>query len=335
MKRTWLVLILALVAFAIYRSVVFVDETEMVIVTQFGEPVDSYRVTGARFDGVFPWVRIDRAKAEPRDAGLRLKLPYQSAIRIDRRLQIYDPRPSEFLAAEKKNVNLDVFVCWKVNDEEPLLFLKTAGDLAGAEARIHDIVWSELASEVGRNPLEALVSIEPQSHKLDELVRTVAQRCDQRTEASYAVHIVDIRLKRISLPAQVRDSVFQRMRMERARIAEQYRAEGEEEAMKIRATADKDRTVTLAQAYADSEKIRGEGEAEATRIYADAHQKDPDFYELLRTLEAYKKFLDDKTTILLSADSDLLKYLSGEDVKGEGRGARGERREKTDDGKAE
>ena len=97
----------------------------------------------------------------------------------------------------------------------------------------------------------------------------------------------------------------------RKRIAEQYRAEGEGEAMKIRATADKERTVTLAQAYAESEKIRGQAEAEATRIYAEAHQADPDFYELVRTLEAYRKFLDEKTTVLLSADSELLKYLTG------------------------
>jgi len=312
MKKKWLLAIAAMAAFAAYRSMVFVDETEMVIVTQFGEPVDSYRVTGVGLTAGFPWLQIDRALAAPGDAGLRLKMPYQSAIRVDRRLQIYDPRPSEFLAAEKKNVNLDVFVCWRVKEDDPLVFLRTVSDLAGAEARIHDVVFAELAAEVGRNPLDALVSTDPETHQLDELVRAVAERCDRRTEAAYGVHIVDLRLKRISLPTQVRDSVFQRMRMERARIAEQYRAEGEEEAMKIRAAADKERTITLAQAYADGEKIRGQGEAEATRIYAAAHQNDPEFYELLRTLEAYKKFLDEKTTVLLSADSDLLKYLSGE-----------------------
>jgi len=112
------------------------------------------------------------------------------------------------------------------------------------------------------------------------------------------------------LPSQVRESVFQRMRAERTRMARRYRAEGEEEALKIRAAADKERTVILAKAYAEAEKTRGEAEAEATRIYSKAHEKDPEFYELLRTLEAYKKILDDKTTLLLSSDSELLRFLT-------------------------
>ncbi len=139
---------------------------------------------------------------------------------------------------------------------------------------------------------------------------SVAGKCADRSQSTYGIEIVDVRLKRISLPAQVRESVFQRMRAERGRMARRYRAEGAEEALKIRAAADKQRTIMLAEAYAEAEKTRGEAEAEAIRIYAEAHRQDPAFYELLRTLEAYKKFLDDKTTILLSADSELLKYLT-------------------------
>jgi membrane protease subunit HflC len=291
MKRKWLIVPAALVVAAAYLSVLFVDEAEFVIVTQFGRPVRTLR-----------------------EAGLHFKAPYQSALRIDRRLQIYNPRPSEFLAKEKKNVDLDVLVCWCV--EEPQRFLETVSDFAGAEARLHDIVWSELAAEVGRNPLESLVSTDTALHRLDEIVGAVWARCAQRATASYGIRIVDIKLKRLGLPAQVRDSVFQRMRAERSRIARQYRAEGDEEALKIRAAADKERTVTLAKAYAEAEKIRGQGEAEATRIYSEAHQKDPAFYELVRTLEAYRKFLDDKTTVLLSSDSELLKYLMRESLRG-------------------
>jgi len=293
MKYKWLVLIVVVAAVvAAVRSLLFVDETEVVIVTQFGRPIRT----------------LDKA-------GLYCKAPYQSTIRIDRRLQIYDPMPSEFLASEKKNVDLDVFVCWKVGD--PQQFLETVNDVAGAEPRIHDIVWSELAAEVGRNPLEALVSVDPQAHRLDELVDGVAGKCADRARSAYGIDIVDVRLKRISLPAQVRESVFQRMRAERARMARRYRAEGEEEALKIRAEADKKRTIMLADAYAQAEKTRGQAEAEATGIYAQAHKQDPAFYELLRTLEAYKKFLDEKTTILLSADSELLKYLTRGSMLGE------------------
>ena len=283
-RVTVCVAIVAAAALAAVLSVVFVDESEFVIVTQFGRPVSTLR-----------------------EAGLHFKAPYQSTIRIDRRLQIYNPRPSEFLAKEKKNVDLDVFVGWRV--EDPQKFLETVNDFAGAEARMHDIVWSELAAEIGRNPIEALVSTDAGAHRLDEIVEALAARCAKSAVESYGIQLVDVRLKRVSLPAQVRDSVFQRMRAERGRIARQYRAEGEEESLKIRAAADKERTVTLAKAYAEAEKTRGQAEAEATRIYAGAHQKDPEFYELVRTLEAYRKFLDDKTTVLLSADSDLLKYL--------------------------
>jgi membrane protease subunit HflC len=285
MKWRWLMLgMLVLAGIAVYRSMVFVDETEFVIVTQFGRPVETLR-----------------------EAGLAMKLPYQSALRIDRRLQVYNPRPSEFLAAEKKNLNLDVFVCWRVQD--PQHFLETVNDLPGAESRLHDMVWSELAAQVGRTPLEALVTIEPSSHRLEELILDVTKRCAQRAGEDFGIEIVDIQIKRIGLPSQVRDSVFERMRKERARMAEKYRSEGQAEALKIRAAADKERTVTLAKAEADAERIRGRAEAEATRTYAAAHQKDPAFFELSRTLETYKKILDDKTTVLLSGDSELLKYL--------------------------
>ncbi|MBI4578261.1 MAG: protease modulator HflC [Planctomycetes bacterium] len=286
MKRRWIILIVLILAVvAAVRSFIFVDETEVVIVTQFGRPVRTLET-----------------------AGLYVKPPYQSLIRIDRRLQIYNPRPSEFLTSEKKNVDLDAFVCWRVG--EPRRFIEAVNEFTGAEARIHDIVWSELAAEIGRSPLDAMLSVDPKVHRLDEIMKTVAGRCAARSRSAYGIDIVDVRLKRIAPPAQVRDSVFQRMRAERARMVRRYRAEGEEEAMKIRAAADKERTILLADAYAKAEQMRGEGEAEATRIYSEAHKQDPKFYELLRTLEAYRKFLDEKTTILLSADSDLLKFLT-------------------------
>jgi membrane protease subunit HflC len=149
MKRRWIILILAaLVIVAAVRSLIFVDETEAVIVTQFGRPVRT----------------LERA-------GLYLKPPYQSVIRIDRRLQIYNPRPSEFLTSEKKNVDLDAFVCWKVG--EPRRFLEAVNEFAGAEARIHDIVWSELAAEIGRSPLEALISVDPKVQRLAEIMAGV------------------------------------------------------------------------------------------------------------------------------------------------------------------
>jgi len=311
MKRPWILAVVLLVGLAVYASVVFVDETEFVIVTQFGMPIRTLNKDGA-------------------EAGLHFKLPYQSALRIDRRLQIYNPRPSEFLSSEKKNVNLDVFVCWRVNDPEQ--FLKTVNDVAGGEARLHDLVWSRLAAEVSKSELDVLVAVAKQdgrgtgkeaavkeeTHPLDQLMSNVSGQCTAGVK-DYGIEIVDLRIKRIGLPSQVRDSVFERMRKERARMARQYRSEGEAKAMTIRATADKDRTILLAAAYADAEKVRGEAEAQAIKIYGQAHQKDPAFYELLRTLEAYRKILDEKTTILLSGDSELLKFLThGSMLEGQG-----------------
>ena len=301
-KLLFLALLFVLLAVA-WRCLLFVDETQFVIVTQFGQPVRTLT-----------------------EAGLYFKPPYQSSLVIDRRMQVYNPRPAEFLTSEKKNIDLDVFVCWSV--EDPQRFLETVNDLAGATARIHDMVWSKLAAAVSRSPLETLVWVDtskrpdgaalPDANKetlknaarvdantepLKSLVEGVARQCADDARDKYGIVLVDVKIKRIGLPDQVRDSVFDRMRKERARIAQRYRSEGNEEAMKIRASADKEKTVVLAEAYAEAEIVRGKAEAKATRTYSDAHQKDPQFFELLRTLEAYKKIFDEKTTILLSGDS--------------------------------
>lgn len=286
MKRLWQWIIVVVIVGCGVRSVVFVDETEFVIVTQFGRPV--------------------RILVE---AGPKVKMPYQSALRIDRCLQIYDPRPSEFLAQGKKNIDLDVFVCWKVDD--PQTFIEAVGgDMIRAESSMHDIIWAKLAAAIGKNPLEALVSTDPEQHRLDDIMAQVSAESAKEINSKYGVSIVDVGVKRISLPIQVRESVFERMRSERAQLAGQYRAEGDKEAMMIRAEADKEQTVVLAHAYAEAETTRGRGEAEAARIYGEAHAKDPELFELLRTLETYKKILDEKTTLLLSSDSELLKYLT-------------------------
>ena len=284
MKRALIWMLVVLAAFALARCVVFADEAEWVMITQFGRPV--------------------RTLAE---AGLHFKAPYQSAVRIDRRLQIFHPRPSEVLSKEKRHLDLDVYVCWRVH--EPRRFLETVTDRVGAEMRLQDMVRSELAAEVGRHPLEAFVSTNPAAHKVDEIMARLTSRCAEQARPACGIEVADVRLKRIGLPAGARDGALERMRAERGRIARQYRAEGEEEALKIRAAAEKERTALLAKAHADAERLRGQAEAEATRVYSEAHRQDPAFYELTRTLEAYRKFLDDKTTILLSSDSDLFRHL--------------------------
>jgi len=268
----------------IWRTFFTVSETEFALITQFGRPL--YSVTGA---------------------GLHLKWAFQSATWFDRRLRVYNPRPSEFLTRDKKNIVVDSYVAWRIQD--PARFVQTVGDPAAAEMRLHDIVWSGLSAALGAHDLDALVA--PGGRvQTGDLMDSLAALTDRAALAQYGIRVADVRIKRINLPEQNKQSVYARMRAERERIARQYRAEGEEQALGIRADADRQKAEILSAAYRDAEKIRGQGDAESTRIYGQAYSKNPRFYKLLRTLEAYKKVLDDKTTAILSSDSELLKVLT-------------------------
>jgi len=266
-----------------------VDETQFAIITQFGKPT---RVITS--------------------AGLNLKWPdpIQSVRRFDRRLLLFDPEPSEFLTQDKKNILADIYMGWRIR--EPLRFLEAVKERSVAEVFLADIASAAMGATLGNYPLTALVSTDPDEIKVTEIMAEVTSKCSQRAKADYGIDILEVRLKRLNLPDQNKESVFQRMRTERERMAKKYRSEGEEEAIKIRAEADKESRVILSEAYKQAQQIIGEGEAEATRIYAVAFNRDPRFYKLVRTLESYRKFLNEKTTVVLSTDSELLELLTGE-----------------------
>jgi len=267
-----------------FRVFLTVKETEFVLVTQFGRPL--YTIG---------------------QAGLHVKWPFQSATYFDRRLRVYNPRPSEFLTRDKKNIVVDTYVVWRIQD--PDRFLQSVGDPVAAEMRLHDIVWSSLSAVLGGHDLESLVSPSGKVESSD-LMDRLSGLTDRAALEQYGISVVDVRIKRLNLPEQNKQSVYARMRAERERIARQYRAEGEEQALSIRADADRQKAEILSEAYKQAEKLRGQGDAESTRIYGQAYSKNPRFYKLLRTLEAYKKVLDDKTTAVLSSDSELLKVLT-------------------------
>jgi membrane protease subunit HflC len=267
-----------------YLTFFSVRETEFVLVTQFGRPV--------------------RTVADP---GLKVKWPFQSAIYFDRRLRTYNPRPSEFLTRDKKNIVIENYVVWKIQD--PDRFVQTVGDATAAEMRLHDIVWSGLSAALGTHDLDSIVGTEPEKVQTASLLDTLTAITDHAALEQYGINVVDVRIKRLNLPEQNKQSVYARMRAERERIARQYRAEGEEQALSIRADADRQKEEILSIAYKQAENIKGQGDAESTRIYGQAYSKNPSFYKLLRTLESYKKVLDDKTTAILSSDSELLKVL--------------------------
>jgi modulator of FtsH protease HflC len=267
-----------------YLTFFSVRETEFVLVTQFGRPVRT--VT---------------------EAGLQVKWPIQTAVYFDRRLRTYSPRPSEFLTRDKKNVVIENYVVWKIQD--PDRFVQTVGDATAAEMRLHDIIWSGLSAALGTHDLDSLVGTDPGKVQTSAMLDDLAALTDRSALEQYGINVVDVRIKRLNLPEQNKQSVYARMRAERERIARQYRAEGEEQALGIRADADRQKEEILSVAYKQAETIKGQGDAESTRIYGQAYSKNPSFYKLLRTLESYKKVLDDKTTAILSSDSELLRVL--------------------------
>ena len=269
----------------LYSAFFTVRETEFVLVTQFGRPVRT--VT---------------------DAGLHVKWPFQWATYFDRRIRVYNPPPSEFLTRDKKNLVIDNYVLWQIADPET--FMQTVGSAESAEMRLHDVTWAGLAAALGNQDLEALVA--PASEQVE--ARAMLDELTERTGAAaleqYGIRVVDVRIKRLNLPEQNKQSVFARMRAERERIARQYRAEGEEQALRIRADADRQREELLAEAYKQAETTRGKGDAEAARVYGEAYSRNQPLYKLVRTLETYKKALDDQTTVILSSDSELMRLLT-------------------------
>src|SRR3972149_2601431 len=275
---------LAALVFVIASLVFFpVDTTEYVIVTQFGEPV--------------------RAITAP---GLYTKLPdpVQSVIRLNNRLRLYSLPQVEFLTQDKKNVVVESSAPGRVAD--PLLFYKSVRDAPGAEARLADILASELGVALGTYDLSSLVTIDAAAMQLPSMMEQVTNNVAGRT-AQYGFGVTDVRLKLITYPEANQASVFQRMRAERDRIARQLRSEGNEEAAKIRAEAETQAATIRAEAQAD---------AEAIRIYAEAYGQDEEFYRFLRTLQSYEKFVDEATTLILPADSELLQFLNPNAIDG-------------------
>jgi len=289
----YLLLILAALAFVAATLVFFpVDTTEYAIVTQFGNPV--------------------RAITAP---GLYTKLPdpVQSVIRLNNRLRLYSLPQVEFLTQDKKNVVVESYATWRVT--EPLLFYKSVRDAPGAEARLADILASELGVALGTYDLSSLVTVDATAMQLPTMMAQVTANVDGRT-GQYGFTITDVRLKLITYPEANQASVFQRMRAERERIARQLRSEGAEEAAKIRAGAETEAATIRAEAEREAQTIRGTADAEAIRIYAEAYGKDEEFYRFLRTLQSYGKFVDEGTTLILPADSELLRFLNPATITG-------------------
>lgn len=289
-RNAILLTLLALVFIAANLVFFTVDETQFAVVTQLGEPIRAITTPGLQW---------------------KLPEPIQSVQFFNKRILVYNSDKTELLTADKKNVVVESYVAWRIAD--PILYLKSLQEQSRAEARLADVLNSELGTALGRQELTALVNTDASAMKLPDVLGSVVKGADAQVQ-KYGMQVVDVRIKSLNFPEANKQAVFSRMKAEREQQARKYRSEGAEEAAKIRAEADRQRDVLLAEAYAKAEKLKGEGDAEAIRIYANAYGQDPEFYQFLRTLEAYTKFIDDKTTIVLPPDSPLLKYFTSQGV---------------------
>ncbi|MBN1552857.1 protease modulator HflC [bacterium] len=285
--RGWLITGIGLGALIvlIFLSLYTVGADEFAVVTVFGKPM-----------------------AVHKEAGLYVKWPFPISLlnRFDRRLQIHHTELVEYLTKDKKNIIFKTFVCWRISD--PLMFFQAIHDVESASQKLDDIVCSLVASSLGDHQFNQIISVEPEQVQLNNIAQNITQLAQSRA-SDYGLEVVYVGFSRLALPEDNARSVYRRMIAERSSIANEYRAKGRQKAMEIRAEADKQKSNILAEAYKQSEIIKGEGDALAAEIYGSAYAKAPEFFRFMRTLEADKKILGSKTTVILSADSELFSVL--------------------------
>jgi membrane protease subunit HflC len=256
-----------------------VDQTQSALVIQLGKAVKS----------------IDTP-------GLNFKKPFvQKVVYFDKRLLIYDATPSVIITKDKKNLVVDNYARWRITD--PLKYFQTMRNETGAQARLDDIIFSNVREELGRRDLIAIVA-----EARAELMEHVTRRTNVKAK-EYGIEVVDVRIKRADLPLENERAVFERMRAEREREAKKYRSEGEEKALGIRAQADKEKTIIISEAKRKSQVIKGESDAVATRLYATAYSRDPEFFYFLKTMEAYKESIDEGDSLIVYPDAVFFRYM--------------------------
>ena len=248
-------------------------------------------------------IELSKPKDIITEPGLYFKIPVLQKVRyFSKQLLDNDSPPTEVITRDKKNLLIDNFSLYRIVD--PLKFLETVRTENGARSRLDDIVYSELRVEIGTHDLMDVVT-----ENRNLIMAKVTEQSNIKA-AEYGIEMADVRIKRVDLPPEIANSIFNRMRTERQRIAMEYRSEGKEESTKIRAQTDKEKTILIAEAYKQEQTIRGQGDGLSTKIYADSFSKDPKFYNFIRSMEAYKKSLRTGTTILLSEDSEFLNFLN-------------------------
>ena len=254
-------------------------------------------------------LRLGEIVSIENDPGLKFKTPFvNNVVWFDKRIQTLDSAAESFLTVEKKNLVVDSFVKWRIVDTQKF-YISTGGVLAQANLRLAQNNQDALRSEFSKRTIIEVISDEREA-----IMASVKGKLKAIAEDEYGIEVVDVRIKRIELSQEVRNSVYSRMETERKGLANKYRANGAEEAEKLQAFADKERTIILANAYRDSEKIRGEGDAISASNYAEAYSQDSEFYSFYRSLESYKKSFSEQGDILvLNPDSEFFRHFNPTD----------------------
>ena len=280
------------------RNIIFI----IVVIALLLTPFSFFRVKQYQQAIVFALGEIKRSDYEP---GLHFMWPFfNNAKTFETRLLNLDQEPQRFLTMEKKDVIVDYYVKWKISNVAQFYKASKGGDISYAAGLLGQRINQALRDEFGKRTVQEVVAGERK-----EILNIVTSTATELS-AQLGISVVDVRTKRIDLPEEVSSNVYQRMRSERLRVAKEFRARGEEAAERIRAKTDREREVILANAYRDAETIRGEGDAQATEIYAAAFGKDPEFYGLYRSLNAYQNsFSGSNNVMLLEPDSEFFKYF--------------------------
>ena len=278
---------IAAISLLVWLSVFIVDERQKAMLFRLGE--------------------IVRSDYEP---GVHFMIPFINNVKkFDNRILTLDSKPEQILTGEKKNVMVDYFVKWRISNVEDF-YRSFGGRERDASIRMAQIIKNALQAELGNRTIKEVVS-----GQREEIMHNVTTSADNKVK-DFGIKIVDVRVKQIELPVNVRESVFERMRVERDRIAKEFRAEGEKDSKIIHAKADRKRTELLASANREAEEIRGAGDAIATETYAKAYGKDAEFYKFYRSLLAYKGTFNSKDDILvLEPDSEFFQYFNGSRIR--------------------
>jgi len=308
MKFRTIIILIIILLIAFFSSAYVVDETEQVIITQFGEAVGDAKI----------------------DPGLRFKIPLiQQANYFPKNLLEWDGQPGQIPTLDKTFIWVDTFARWKIVD--PLKFFQTVNNVSGAFGRLDDIIDSAVRNFITSYNLIETVrktnrELDTYEEGIDEvrqdatlanittgrenIVSGIMEQAQPKLD-KFGIELVDVKIKRLNYVEEVQRSVYQRMIAERSQIAEKFRSEGQGEARKIEGDMEKEMKRITSEAYRTAEEIKGKADAEATLIYAAAYGKDPDFYSFLKTLDIYKESIGKDTSLLLSTDSEFLKYFKG------------------------